>query len=1364
MALIRLLSRLLNLISSRSSAASAKALDQYLVLYRGRSDDDLRRELARALRPRTPAQAEVDGRFRSLLRRREIPGTQALAIAICLFERYPCDLPAGSALYDEQRQAALCLLDGLNVQMDTGEGKTYAIVVAAIGLLSIHPQVIVITANKYLARRDLKRVQPLLAAAGISGTNQVPDPGFRGLAYCTLTDLCFQYLNRSYSITRDLPRYPGEAAILIDEIDSVLLDQSLGHISTRSLPATQPVWAEVFALAESWNEQQYSIDPIWDQVSLTASAWDEVVELSKALARPTAMLLSLIAAAVWANQARQGVDYDFDGDQIYLINSITGARYTPDDERSKALQYKLSGEAPAVSLRVAEINGTTLLSRHKHVVGLSGTVAEDTIYYLLTLRTMTTVIAPRWPRYHKSAHMLVSASRDDTYDYIARRIKAVSPRPVVIGTWSPTEAHHVADWLHTQGVVDPAALGVVTSFESDEHAELLELAGHAGRVTVLSQGGSRGVDIRSTQRPLLIVLGLQREPRLNRQFLGRVGRHGEPFDAEVILDPETPLWSNNFGLAPKMMGYPVELPRVSARNLRSMQRGAWNQALLRRQRQSIESVAIGLAEFSVAGRLRQLQDIIGNPEERLSADDGVRLAKWVAVGSGRDRETPAEDEAIVLTGIGRRIRSDCAVHDFESAISAALNSSDTGFTAKTVQAANSTALIELAEWINTRPGQLAEADATLFQAQLQEIAAQRWGAESSPHFRGVAQIALETVLMSNADHLVARDNRLRALRISADRDHYYRQAAFAVRNQQALSELALRGELAANLSRSDRPQELDSLFFSSENRVRARETESIEDDAAVPIVRHEAPVVFLDPAEAERVVADFVQHKAALPGGLPVGADFLRLFLLDTLRPFQTGGSLADAQEYAQHVDLLIDAMAGKGQPGRDLRALRNLATELSQVAHTEGLIPTPLVKSSGRKSAIARGLRFARTIPPLGFASIGLYLLLIAVALAVPIALHRAPPALVAVQTRFGFAQHTADRPLLWLFATLVVVSLAVQSIGHQNPAALTALATPVVGLGLAIGLYGDRISAIPQTIAVALLLIVWGGALSTVSRLAESLVGITPNTVVAAVAFGFSLVQAALDGALPEHAPVLLGIAAALIGPSLPVTVDAAIGASRDARSHDETTRLRIAVDTRLLSALGAFVVVVLIIGVHGHRVAVVYGVAQVGLVAILTTLRMRASRLRALFARLGVGCPYDGPSLDRYLRKVGRVTVSVAAALTAAVTAIVISSRRQPSAYDLLLDEWGGLILVAGLRQLLRIFSVGGSGATSAVEVRDSEQSTLSALKERLRAWRQLRFARLIEIVVLVGVLARPVSWVLKVIKIGAGVSSLLHHVVH
>ena len=159
----------------------------------------------------------------------------------------------GKRHYDCQLLAGWVMLNGMVAEMQTGEGKTLAVTLAAGTAALAGTPVHVITVNDYLARRDSEVLRPLYHALGLSVGLVTSDMGpderraayACDLTYCTAKELAFDYLrdrlvfsSDTGEIVRRIDRLYGRHGrsarlllrglhfAILDECDSILIDEA----------------------------------------------------------------------------------------------------------------------------------------------------------------------------------------------------------------------------------------------------------------------------------------------------------------------------------------------------------------------------------------------------------------------------------------------------------------------------------------------------------------------------------------------------------------------------------------------------------------------------------------------------------------------------------------------------------------------------------------------------------------------------------------------------------------------------------------------------------------------------------------------------------------------------------------------------------------------------------------------------------------------------------------------------------------------------------------------------------------------------------------------------------------------------------
>lgn len=141
----------------------------------------------------------------------------------------------GLAPFHVQSQAVLRLLEGDVIQMATGEGKTLVGAMAATGFALTGKRVHVVTVNNYLAQRDAEWMRPLVETFGLSVASVTEKlsadkrrEAYRSdIIYAPVNELGFDVLRDNQIISREQTVQAPADVALVDEADSVLVDEAL---------------------------------------------------------------------------------------------------------------------------------------------------------------------------------------------------------------------------------------------------------------------------------------------------------------------------------------------------------------------------------------------------------------------------------------------------------------------------------------------------------------------------------------------------------------------------------------------------------------------------------------------------------------------------------------------------------------------------------------------------------------------------------------------------------------------------------------------------------------------------------------------------------------------------------------------------------------------------------------------------------------------------------------------------------------------------------------------------------------------------------------------------------------------------------
>lgn len=482
----------------------------------------------------------------------------------CAVARESVRRSCGVRLFDEQLYGVLGLLDGLVVEMATGEGKTLCGAVAAAGFALQGRRVHVLSVNDYLARRDRAWTAQLTDLWGVSGDwiEQSHSPERRRHAHAasvvfgSATEVGFDVLRDRLVHDVSDRVHPRLDVAIVDEIDSVLIDQArVPLVLAGSAPGTLFDRTLTELVATLCRGREVRTDAEQRNVELTERGLNRVEAALGGIDLYTAEHATTLAEVHVALHAEfllhRDVDYIVRGHSVELVDPTRGRvarRQRWPDGIQAAVEAKegLDPSATGDVLDQTTIGG--LVERYDRVAGMTGTavaVAEE----LREFHTLEVATVPRHlPGRREDLPDRCFDTGPQRRDAAVARILEVraSGRPVLVGTQDVATSEELAQALRGHGV-EPA---VLNARNDDDEAAVVARAGEAGRVTVSTQMAGRGTDIRlggvdgtgpAHERVVadggLYVLGYGRHTssRLDDQLRGRAGRQGDPGSSEFFV-------------------------------------------------------------------------------------------------------------------------------------------------------------------------------------------------------------------------------------------------------------------------------------------------------------------------------------------------------------------------------------------------------------------------------------------------------------------------------------------------------------------------------------------------------------------------------------------------------------------------------------------------------------------------------------------------------------------------------------------------------------------------------------------------------------------------------------------------------------
>ena len=183
--------------------------------------------------------------------------------------------------------------------------------------------------------------------------------------------------------------------------------------------------------------------------------------------------------------------------------------------------------------------------RYEHLSGMTGTARETASELLSVYRLPVVRIPTHRPLQRKKFDGEICRTMNDKWQRIAHRVAEIQRRgqPVLVGTRSVAASQEASTHLSALGISHV----VLNAAQDKDEAEIVAAAGQQGQVTIATNMAGRGVDIKLGQGVnvlggLHIIMSERHDAaRIDRQLIGRCGRHGEPGSSEAVLSLEDSL-------------------------------------------------------------------------------------------------------------------------------------------------------------------------------------------------------------------------------------------------------------------------------------------------------------------------------------------------------------------------------------------------------------------------------------------------------------------------------------------------------------------------------------------------------------------------------------------------------------------------------------------------------------------------------------------------------------------------------------------------------------------------------------------------------------------------------------------------------
>lgn len=473
--------------------------------------------------------------------------------------------------YDVQVMGAIVLHEGNVAEMATGEGKTLtATMPLYLNALSGQGAMLV-TTNTYLALRDAQEMGQVyrflgltIEAAVVADETENLTPKQKRLiyqadiVYTTNSALGFDYLIENLAENKDSQYLSPFNYVIIDEIDSILLDSAQVPLVISGAPRVQ---SNFYSIMDTFittlkEDEDYHYDDEKNEVWLTSKgilAAESFLDLEHLFSKENQELVRHLNLALRAHKLyKKDKDYVVrQGDkeaEVVLLDRSTGRLLEMtrlQGGQHQAIEAKEHVKLTEETRAMASITYQNLFRLFRKISGMTGTgkvveseFMETYSMSVIKIPTNRPVIRQDLPdQLYQTLPEKVFASLDEVKHYHAQG------NPLLIFTGSVEMSEIYSSLLLREGI----AHNLLNANNAAREAQIIAESGQKGAVTVATSMAGRGTDIKLGPGVAdlggLVVIGTERmeNQRIDLQIRGRSGRQGDPGISKFFISLEDDL-------------------------------------------------------------------------------------------------------------------------------------------------------------------------------------------------------------------------------------------------------------------------------------------------------------------------------------------------------------------------------------------------------------------------------------------------------------------------------------------------------------------------------------------------------------------------------------------------------------------------------------------------------------------------------------------------------------------------------------------------------------------------------------------------------------------------------------------------------
>ena len=485
----------------------------------------------------------------------------------------------GMEHYRVQIIGGIILHQGRIAEMRTGEGKTLVSTLPAYLNALTEEGVLVVTVNDYLAKRDAEWMGQIHKFLGLSVgivLHDMKDDERRAAYACDITyvtnnELGFDYLRDNMAIYKEQIVLRGLKYCIIDEVDSVLIDEARTPliISGQSGKSTKlyelcDVLARQLVRGEYKGEmtkmQAIMQDEIEEDGDFIVNEKDKVVNLTEQGIHKVEQFFHIdnyadpenleiqhnVTLALRAhNLMFRDKDYVVKDDEVMIVDEFTGRimpgrRYS--DGLHQAIEAKEHVKVKRESKTLATITFQNFFNKFEKKAGMTGTALTEEKEFREIYNMDVVEVPTNKPVQRIDYDDAVYKTKKGKFNAVVQSVieSHEKGQPVLVGTLT---IELVSEMLRKKGIPH----NVLNAKFHEKEAEIVAEAGKHGAVTIATNMAGRGTDIKLDDEARaaggLKIIGTERHEsrRIDNQLRGRAGRQGDPGESRFYISLEDDL-------------------------------------------------------------------------------------------------------------------------------------------------------------------------------------------------------------------------------------------------------------------------------------------------------------------------------------------------------------------------------------------------------------------------------------------------------------------------------------------------------------------------------------------------------------------------------------------------------------------------------------------------------------------------------------------------------------------------------------------------------------------------------------------------------------------------------------------------------